>query len=54
MTEFVISIHMCKILFITDFGCTQRVSFSYCLQWELIVALSYYIRFFYKVKSIYQ
>ena len=50
MTEFAISSHMWKILFITDFGCTQRVSFSYCLQWELI-ALSYYIRLFYKKKT---
>ena len=50
MTEFVISSHMWKILFTTEFGCTQRVSFSYCLQWELI-ALSYYIRFFYKKKK---
>ena len=43
MTEFVISSHMWKIIFITDFDCTQRVSFSYCLQ--------YYIRFFYKKKK---
>ena len=50
MTEFVISSHMWKILFITNFGCTQRVSFGYCFQWELI-ALSYYIRFFYKKKA---
>ena len=29
MTKLVISSHMWKILFIIDFGCTQRVSFSY-------------------------
>ena len=31
-----------KDSFITDFGCIQRVSFSLCLQWELI-ALLYHI-----------